>query len=314
MNDISLIGASGFVGSHLIKYLVAQSRYNVRVLIRQQSIEKLSGIDNILIFNGDVMSSELPQNFLTKGCTVVNLAYLALGTQAENLEATRNIIHSCKQAGIRKLVHCSTAVVVGSTTVMDVDENTPCSPSNEYEKTKYAIEQMLIENTIGYFELVILRPTAIFGAGGKNLVKLSNEILYDHTLLRFIKTCLYAERKLNLLTVQNFLAAIVFIIECNNDLNQQVFIVSDDEYDYNNYNFVEGYLAECYSVRNHLFAPIKLPYFFLRTMLIIGGRTNVNPLRSYSSSKLASLGYVKPITLLEGLDNFASWWLNKQGI
>jgi hypothetical protein len=42
----------------------------------------------------------------------------------------------------------------------------------EYEKNKLKIEQVFLDISLGKFEMTILRPTAVFGDGGKNLVKL----------------------------------------------------------------------------------------------------------------------------------------------
>ena len=80
---------------------------------------------------------------------------------------------------IKRLIHCSTAVVAGRVNDNIVTEQTECNPRTEYEKTKYQIEQILTQKARNHFPLTILRPTAVFGENGKNLLKLGITSIID---------------------------------------------------------------------------------------------------------------------------------------
>ena len=79
--------------------------------------------------------------------------------------AARALADACAKARILRLVHVSTAVVVGDSASSVIDEKTPCDPATAYELAKFQVERLLMEKARDAFELVILRPTAVFGPG-----------------------------------------------------------------------------------------------------------------------------------------------------
>ena len=77
------------------------------------------------------------------------------------------MIESCAAARIGRLVHCSTVSVYGRTSETVLTETSARSPLDEYGRIKLAVEDELADGIRERFGLVIVRPSAVFGAGGR---------------------------------------------------------------------------------------------------------------------------------------------------
>jgi nucleoside-diphosphate-sugar epimerase len=311
MRVISITGASGFIGQRLLSALGDHADLQIRVLVHRNKQPFSQGVDNRVLIEGDITRPETLEGFLEPGGVLVNLAYSSAVSGDENLAATRSLVEAGVKVGIKRLVHCSTAVVAGRVSVSAVNENTPCRPVNEYEFTKLAIEKTLQEKSAGKFELAILRPTAVFGPGGRNLLKLAGDLTAGSCTVNYLKSCLHGRRKMNLVCVENVIAALVFLINTDRPLNQEIFIVSDDESAANNYRDIEMRLMQCFGMSDYTLPPITLPDFVLSMLLRLAGRSNINPRRLYDGRRLSALGYLKPVTFEAGVTSFGDWYKSR---
>lgn len=308
MEVVAIIGASGFVGRHLSDWLVGRGDRQIRALIHQHRPRQLRDQPHLTLLEGDLLKPETLTGLLRPDCTVVNLAYLPDQPGQENLRAAANLAEACIQAKIKRLIHCSTAVVAGQVSGSVINEETLCRPVNEYEMTKLAVEKILIEKSGGAFEVVVLRPTAIFGADGKNLLKLADELNRGGLALRYVKSCLFNRQRMNLIYVGNVVAAIVFLIDAGLSLDREIFIVSDDDHPLNNYRAIEQYLQTRWGYPDYPWPRLPLPPLALAMLLKLAGRSNFNPARVYESQKLTQAGFKKPISFEDGLASFADWY------
>ncbi len=90
-----------------------------------------------------------------------------------NAEAPGAIVRACAQAGVRRVVHCSTVGVHGDIEHPPADEDAPLRPGDVYQVTKLEGEERARDRARqGGVELVIVRPSGIYGAGDRRLLKL----------------------------------------------------------------------------------------------------------------------------------------------
>jgi nucleoside-diphosphate-sugar epimerase len=239
---------------------------------------------------------------------VINLAYLGGAPAGDNLAAAANLADVCLQAKVRRLVHCSTAVVVGRASDDVITEETQCEPDCDYELTKFKMEKLITEKARGHFDLVILRPTAVFGPGGKNLQKLADDLMAGNRGLNYLKSCLFDRRMMNLVFVDQVVSALVFLAFALQRREGDVFIVSDDEHPMNNYRDVERFLIRALGLRDYPLPRIPLPPPVLATVLRLGGRSNSNSSRTYHADKLREAGFEKEGSFEAGLASFADWY------
>lgn len=299
VKTIVIIGASGFIGEHLLSVISARTDIEIRVLVHHN---KASYHDNISFIEGDLLAPKSLGALLRENCTVINLAYLA----QSNVNAIDNLTNACAENKVARLIHCSTAVVVGRARNKWVTEDISCMPHSEYEQTKLQMELTLLEKAIGKFDVTILRPTAVFGPKGKNLFKLANELMLENMWINYLRSCLFSQRSMNLVCVENVVAALIFLIDATN-VDQEVFIISDDNSLTNNYRDIEDRLLAKFG-KTYSVPRLYIPKIILSILLRLTGKSNVNPSVKYSDRKLATLGFKKPQSLEIAVDNFAEWF------
>lgn len=318
MRMIAITGASGYIGRYLISELMRVGGWRIKVLSRtgQLDFDLTDTESEIEIVKGDLQDMESLKGFFEAHCTVVNLAYLWGAGVAGNLALTHNLLEVCKAANIGRMIHCSTASVVGRVPTNLVTESTACRPVTEYGITKLKIEEAVIKAARGHFDTAILRPTAVFGLGGGSLKKLAVNLLSGSRSLNYFKSCLFGRRRMNLVHVKNVVAAMLFLIDYADSLKGEVFIVSDDDYHSNNFNYVERRLMQQFHIPYYRFR-LPLPLGFLRFLLARLGYDNINPHCNFSPDKLLGLGFKRPVSFDAGLAEYASSQLtfeqNKQG-
>ena len=301
-----ITGATGFIGRQFLKLIAADENIKVKILSRRNDYPR-DPLKNVGFFQGNLLSEKCLTDFIERRSTMVNLAYLSSNSIDDNLRAAKNLARACVAQKVRRFVHCSTAAVVGRSRERIITEKSACLPVTPYEKAKLRIEKIFIEELGGESEVVILRPTAVFGPGGQNLLKIAREINTENYLTRLLKMSLYAGRRLNLVSVENAAGALKFLAFFDGTLPHRRYIVSDDEESENNYKDVVSYLARSFGRRIPPHLPIPFQAKLLSIVLRLAGRTNFNPERVYSSSRLISTGYRKQIKFRKALERFAEW-------
>jgi len=310
IETLVIIGASGFIGKNLVKKISNRKKLKVRVLIqKEENIQLFKNIANTTVFKGTLFRIETLEKLLIPGCTVVNLAYMDNESQANNLLAIKNLSDICKHKKIKRLVHCSTATVVGHTNSKIIMEGTLGVARTDYDITKLKIEKHLTNAARNNFELAILRPTAVFGPGGKNLIKLADSLMNGHMFFNYIRACLSGKRRMNLVCLDNVISAIMFLCERHTDMNHEIFIISDDNNPHNNYIDIETVLLQKLNKKKYPAFRIPFPAFLLGMLLKILRRPMTQTQRYYSCDKLLRMGFEKTITIERELGKFTEWYL-----
>jgi nucleoside-diphosphate-sugar epimerase len=304
---IAVTGASSFIGRHLAAALSGRNDVDLRLMAHVRPLGDAIP-KNAAVFTGDLLRPESLDGFLEPGCTVINLVNLVSPSEKDSPDAVANLAMACRAGRVKRLVHCSTAVVAGSAPDDDITEETQCRPTTGYEISKYATESALRGLAAGHFELAVLRPTAVFGKDGKNLLKLSGELSGGSRLSSYAKSCLYGRRRMNLVFIDNAVAALLFLADSEREMKGEVFIISDDDDPMNNYRDVEKFLMERLGCRDYRFPRFRAPETVLKILLGLAGRSNSNTGRNYNSGKIFRAGFRKPVSFREGLESFAAWY------
>jgi nucleoside-diphosphate-sugar epimerase len=183
--NVLVTGATGFTGGHLARALKARGD-SVTAMVRP-SIRSDPGPaaelqrEGIAIVPGDLASPESLPAALTGGFDVVyNIA--ALYRQAGlpdgvyeqvNAIGVGRLIEAAARAGVRRVVHCSTVGVHGDVEHPPADEDAPLRPGDVYQVSKLKGEGIAREAAARTgVEVVIARPSGIYGPGDRRLLKL----------------------------------------------------------------------------------------------------------------------------------------------
>lgn len=176
MNRALVTGASGFIGQHLIRRLLATQTF-VRALSRSGSGARASG--SIDFFRADLTDPES----LSGACTQIDVIYhLAGHAHASDqdsprsallhhqitVEGTRALLSSAEAAGVRRFVFLSSVKAMGEGGDICQDETDPTTPASHYGRSKLEAENLVLEvgRRIG-MRTAVLRLPLVYGSGVK---------------------------------------------------------------------------------------------------------------------------------------------------
>ncbi|MGZ4811545.1 MAG: hopanoid-associated sugar epimerase [Terriglobales bacterium] len=169
-------GATGFVGSHVARELALQGA-DLRLLVRESS--PTNNIDDLPADRviGDLSEPDSLRTAVS-GCEVVFhvAADYRLWTRDAadmqsmyrcNVEGTRGLIDAARQAGVRRMVYCSTVATMGFTgNGHPADERSPVGLDDmigHYKRSKFIAEQVAIEAGKSGGDVVVVNPTTPVG-------------------------------------------------------------------------------------------------------------------------------------------------------
>lgn len=297
---LCIIGASGFVGGRALAHAAASGRA-LRVLAHRRPVAASPSLD---VIEGDANDAATLKRLITPGSIVLNFAYGG-DDGAERL--ARALAAACAARGAKRLLHASSCSVYGRTTGRVVDESTECRPVTAYEQAKYRAEQILEAGAEGTYELVILRPTAVFGAGGRNLETLARRVMADPWPKRYVRACAMGRRRMHAVDVERVAAAALFLATAPLEAPVERFIVSQDDEAANNYAAIEAFFVARFGAASYPIPPVTLPASALRVALRLAGRSNAEPELRYSAAKLTARGLPAARAFHAGLEEYAAW-------
>jgi dihydroflavonol-4-reductase len=166
-------GATGFVGAHVVRALLARGR-SVRCLVRRES--HLSNLDGLAveIVRGD-LRDRLSLDAAVRGTeTVFHCAadYRLYARRpgeiyAANVEGTENILSAAGAAGVRRVVHTSSvATLLPRGDGAPSDENDAASERDvvgHYKRSKVLAERVAREHAARGLPVVIVNPSTPVG-------------------------------------------------------------------------------------------------------------------------------------------------------
>jgi len=318
---ILVTGATGFLGSRLVKLLV-QRGYRVRALAR-----KLSNIDKIKqlgieIFFGDVGSKASIKPAFEGIDIVVHAAADTSGNKEagehSTVLGTTNIIDLCSAYKIKKLVYISSCNVYG---VADYKKGALVTEKSSLERfperrgyysdAKFQADQAIV-NAIkkNQLSIVTLRPGMIFGPGGE---------VYTPMMGFSLGTRLFGiigdgEFVLPLVYIDNLVDAIIAAIE-KKESGGKIYNVVDSDC-LTKKQYVESLIKKLYPNAKCIYIPYSLFYLtvfmqeilirvikrkpFLTRYRLVSSQKNI----LYDSTKIQrDLNWNPPVTTQEAIYN-----------
>lgn len=163
MKKIIITGASGVVGSNLVKNIITNKKYELICLFNENNIN----INSCLNIKVDITNTEevlelwkLKPDFIIHCAALTNINFCennqALAYNI-NVNGTKNIVELAKKAGA-KLIYISTDAVFDGIKGNYNEEDSP-NPMNIYGKTKHEGEKICMKNLVNS----IIARISVFG-------------------------------------------------------------------------------------------------------------------------------------------------------
>ncbi len=175
--NITLVtGASGFLGSHLVRYLSAKG-YTVRALYNSNSpCEELRTLPNVTWAKYDLLDIYDVEEAMKDVSDVYHCAAIVSFHPKDsqrmshfNVESTANIVNQALEQGIRKMAYVSSISSLGrnaATNEINEDEQWEESKYNSlYSVSKYKAELEVWRGNGEGLDTVIVNPGIILGEG-----------------------------------------------------------------------------------------------------------------------------------------------------
>jgi len=180
---VLVTGATGFTGGHLAATLAARGD-EVRALVRPKSRARFdrsplaaAGVAGV---EGDLTNLAS----MRRAVAGIEVVYHIAATYREagqpnsayrdiNVQGTRHVLESAREAGVRRVVHCSTGGVHGHVANPPANEDAPFNPGDVYQQTKLEAEQLAREfGKSSGLDVVVARPIGIYGPGDKRFLRM----------------------------------------------------------------------------------------------------------------------------------------------
>jgi len=182
-----ITGASGFVGTHLVKKLL-KNNWSVRILIHKKNIHESKDCEVVV---GDIGEKNKLEDALRGVDVLFHLAAALGGSLFDkneffriNAAGTQKVLDAAFTAGVKKAVHFSSSGVLGTVQNNEAaDEAYPTHPISVYDQSKLEGEHFALNCAMEGEPVVIIRPGWVYGPGDRRTFKLIRAIAQKKFIL-----------------------------------------------------------------------------------------------------------------------------------
>ncbi len=314
-------GASGFVGSHLVDYLLAKG-HKVKCIIRETSSKRWLENKPVEIFSTGLFDKEGLEEVLKDADYLFHIAGVVKSKTEEgyfkgNVETTKNLLDVLLEVNpsIKRVVISSSQTVCGpSLGGKPVNEETPENPITTYGRSKLEQEK-IAKSYMDKLPITIVRLPAVYGERDTEIYQVFKT--YKMGLMTLVG---FDNKKLNLIHVADAVEGIYLSAVSEKSKGQTYFIASEKIYDWNE---ISKEIKKAFG-RGAL--KIKIPHFLVYTVAAIAelfalfsnkaatfnlekARDFVQPAWTCDVSKaINELGFRQRISLEEGMKRTIDWY------
>ena len=226
---ILITGATGFIGSYLVKELSKHDDYNLVCLVRnRQKAEQLKPLGIKLVY-ADTSREHTLTKLLRESVDIIFHCSGYVGRNKEllysaNVLSTENICRLGLNLNVDRFIYLSSVSVISGNPEVPLKEGLPYKATDIYGESKIQAEKKVLKFRDKGLKAVILRPCMVYGEAEPHLLKRLC-FLIKHRVLPMIDG---GRKKLHLVYVKNVVDAMIYSLQKQNFLKGS-FLVADDE-------------------------------------------------------------------------------------
>jgi nucleoside-diphosphate-sugar epimerase len=314
-------GSNGFVGSHLVDYLL-KKKFSVRCIVRESSNLKWLDGKDIEIFKCGLFDKEGLKLAFKDADYVYHVAGVVKsktkkGYFTGNVETTRNLLEVAleQNKNLKRFVIISSLTVTGpSLDGNPVNEETECTPLTTYGKSKYEEEKLAMDYK-DKLPITICRAPAVYGERDTEI------FIYFQNFAKGITTKIGFDNKiLSLIHVADLVEGFYLAATSDKSIGEIYFISSEKIYTWDQINSITS------KVLNKKAIKISVPHFIVYTIAAVAqffsifsskaATLNLEKAKDLvqhawicdTSKAMRDLGYRQSISIEEGVKRTCEWY------
>jgi|TARA_B100001971_G_scaffold140486_1_gene129804 NAD dependent epimerase/dehydratase len=242
---VLVTGSDGFIGSHLVERLLDENcqvkafvyynSFNSRGWLDTISEEKLSEIE---VFTGDIRDpngvriavKDVDIVFHLAALIGIPFSYHSPDSYVDtNVKGTLNVLQSCRDFNIERVLITSTSEVYGTARYVPIDEKHPRQPQSPYSATKISADAVALSFYNSFkLPVIIARPFNTYGPRQSARAVIPTIITQLANKQREIKLgSLHPTRNLNY--VEDVCLGFIALAKCDEAIGREVNIGSGTE-------------------------------------------------------------------------------------
>jgi len=272
---VVVTGSTGFIGSHLVDFLVEHG-CAVHALVRETSDQKwLNKSDRVKVHVVDLLQNS-PIDCLKEADYLFHCAGLTKAKTRNdyfygNVNSCENLYKRCLAIGenIKAIIHLSSLAAAGPSIEGEpAQEKNLCNPVTYYGESKLAGEKIALKYAASSLPIVIIRPPVVYGPREKNFFVYLKALSQGWNIK--VGT---SRRELSLVYVKDIVRAIVQAAACFPQSSRLYYVTDGESYTWKN---ISEFATQTLNVRAKplLIPEMLLPFFsfFFETLALFGSK------------------------------------------
>lgn len=168
---ILVTGATGFIGTRLVKRLCEERHYVVCIIRKTSNVKGLQGTGAKLVTADITDVTELERIFYREMPDIVFHCAASVRDPDEkklfniNVQGTRNILELSFIYRVKRVVYLSSIAVINGNHETPLTDEFPYSARNAYGRSKVEAEKIALDYRQRGLNVAILRPCMVYGEG-----------------------------------------------------------------------------------------------------------------------------------------------------
>jgi dihydroflavonol-4-reductase len=320
-NIAVVTGANGFVGSHLVDYLL-ENKFEVRCIVRKTSDLKWLNGKDVKIFDCGLLDVDGMSNAFKNANYIYHVAGVVKSKTPDgyfkgNVDTTAALLEAALKnvPTIKKIIIVSSLTVTGpSKGGIPVNENSNCEPITTYGKSKLAQEN-LAKSFMDRLPITICRAPAVYGERDTEIF-----IFFQTYNRRLMTTIGFDKKVVSLIHVRDLVEGFYLAATGEKSKGETYFISSEKFYTWDEVGEI------CEKVFTKKPFKLKVPHTVVYTLAAIAqflslfskkaATLNLEKARDITqnawicdtSKAIHDLGYRQKVSLDDGIKRTVDWY------
>lgn len=324
--NVSVVtGASGFVGSHLVDYLLKKGD-EVHCIVRETSNLRWLEGKNVTIHNSGLFDKEGLKKVLKDVDYLYHVAGVVKAKKEEdyfngNVETTRNLLDAVSEVApnIKRILIVSSQTAAGPSKLGNpVTEESPTNPITTYGRSKVAQEK-LVKTYMEKLPITIVRPPAIYGDRDTEIYLVFKT--YKQGLMTLVG---FNKKEVSIIYVKDLVHG-MYLAATNENSKGEIYFISSKEF----YNWPQiGEIIHKAMGKGAI--TLRLPHFLVYTVAAFAqffamfsskpATFNLEKARDFvqeawtcdTTKAQKELGFAEQYSLEEGMKATIDWYKNEK--